>query len=100
MRSRGLDEGPQSPQYRRYQLAGDTTAVIAVSVLDIKSSHPLPAQGPGAAAKNWPLLISATDNPPLVFSQDLDQQQQGFHQVRLLSQFLVELRNYLDTMRG
>ena len=97
MRSRGLDEGPQSPQY---QLAGDTTAVIAVSVLDIKSSHPLLVQGPGAAAKNWPLLISATDNPPLVFCQDLDQQQQGFHQVRLLSQFLVELRNYLDTMRG
>ena len=82
MRSRGLDEGAQSPQY---QLAGDTTAVIAVSVLDIKSSHPLLVQGPGAAAKNWPLLISATDNPPLVFSQDLDQQQQGFHQVRLLS---------------
>ena len=97
MRSRGLDEGAQSPQY---QLARDTTALIAVSMLDIKSSHPLPAQGPGAAAKNWPLLISAADNPPLGFSQDLDQQQQGFHQVRLLSQFLVELRNYLDTMRG
>ena len=66
MTSRGSDEGPQSPQTRWYQLARDTTRDTTVpgpallspclcwyKKLPTHSCVPAPAQGPGAAAKNW-----------------------------------------------